>query len=87
MPNFIAGSIYDSFLDPFSSSQVVTMPDGGEVTLDWRRKDAGEGAATDAEYSGPIVLFLPGLTGHSQSEYIKSLSNVAHDELVQKHVK
>ncbi len=58
---------------------MVSLPDGGEVTLDWRRKDAREEAVANEDYAGPIVLFLPGLTGHSQSEYIKSLINVAHE--------
>ena len=51
--------------------EILRLSDGGEVVLDWR--DNG------ASHDTPIVLFLPGLTGHSQSEYIKSLNNVAKD--------
>ena len=56
------------------------MSDGGEVCLDWidsASKDKGsKGSDKDA-----IVLFLPGLTGDSQSEYIKSFVNVARGNL------
>jgi len=70
---------------------VLSLPDGGEVALDWRvderdlddegreQDDPEAQMLRDKSYEGPIVLFLPGLTGHSQSEYIKSLINVAHD--------
>ena len=57
--------------------QVLKLKDGGEVGLDWL-DDPTDKRVADADYDGPIVLFLPGLTGHSQSEYIKSFINVAH---------
>jgi abhydrolase domain-containing protein 1/3 len=41
------------------------MKDGGEVALDW--------LTTDCSESSPILIILPGLTGESQSEYIKAL--------------
>lgn len=50
--------------------EVHKLFDGGEVGLDWIYPD--DGVAEDA----PIVLFLPGLTGDSQSEYIKSFVNI-----------
>ena len=59
--------------------QVLPLADGGEVSLDWL--PGPEEDASKDEISGstkPIILFLPGLTGHSQSEYIKSFINVAH---------
>ena len=42
-----------------------------QVALDWISPD--EEVGDDA----PIILFLPGLTGESQSEYIKSFVNIA----------
>ena len=69
--------------------EILTLPDNGEVVsllliiedfrksmldpfqcLDWM--DRPSSRAED-----PICLFLPGLTGDSQSEYIKSFVNVA----------
>lgn len=43
----------------------MTLKDGGEVALDWK----DEHAAPDS----PIVIILPGLTGCSQTEYVKGL--------------
>ncbi len=43
------------------------------MALDWRVDNHGD------DYQGPVVLFLPGLTGHSQAEYIKSLMAVAQE--------
>lgn len=54
--------------------EVLKLFDDGEVCLDWL--DDG-----DTSSETPIVLFLPGLTGDSQSEYIKSFVNVAHFQL------
>ena len=51
--------------------QILKLFDGGEVCLDWIVPD---GEVTD---NAPICLFLPGLTGDSQSEYIKSFVNIA----------
>lgn len=50
------------------------MFDGGEVCLDWISEN-------NIEEDAPICLFLPGLTGDSQSEYIKSFVNVARWQL------
>lgn len=51
--------------------EIHKLFDGGEVALDW--------IAPDGEMSEdtPIVLFLPGLSGDSQSGYMKSFVNVA----------
>lgn len=43
----------------------MKLSDGGEVALDWLVKDCKE--------DSPIIVILPGLTGESQAEYIKSL--------------
>ncbi|XP_069165749.1 phospholipase ABHD3 [Procambarus clarkii] len=45
--------------------EVLELKDGGQVSLDWLD---GSG-----EPDSPIVLMLPGLTGSSQSEYVKGL--------------
>ncbi len=55
--------------------QILEMSDGGEVSLDWLDPDGGESPGC------PTVLFLPGLTGDSQSEYIKSFVNVCRFKL------
>ena len=41
----------------------------------------GTDCATRADRAAPICLFLPGLTGDSQSEYIKSFVNVARRQI------
>jgi len=51
--------------------EILKLSDGGEVCLDWLDCEKGK----DSRH--PTVLFMPGLTGNSQSEYIKSFINVA----------
>lgn len=58
--------------------QILQMKDGGEVSLDWLDNPEADPNEKKEDYQGPIVLFLPGLTGSSQSEYIKSFINVAN---------
>lgn len=58
--------------------EILKFSDGGEAGLDWLEAKERESQVKDEDYDGPIILFLPGLTGHSQSEYIKSFINVAH---------
>ena len=58
----------------YCSLQILKLFDGGEVCLDWIGPE-------DSSNDSPICLFLPGLTGHSQSEYIKSFVNVARKRL------
>lgn len=48
------------------------MKDGGIVSLDWL-----DSYNQDCKDYRPIVIFLPGLTGHSQTEYVKSLVPIA----------
>jgi len=54
--------------------QLFTLRDGGQIGLDWISKQE-RGA------DQPIVLLLPGITGSSQSEYMKVLVKVACDEV------
>ncbi|KAH0956080.1 hypothetical protein HN011_012124 [Eciton burchellii] len=49
--------------------EILSLPDGGEVALDW--------AEEDCSTTSPIVIILPGLTGASQAEYIKCLVSTA----------
>ncbi|EZA56289.1 hypothetical protein DMN91_010144 [Ooceraea biroi] len=49
--------------------EILTLPDGGEVALDWAEKDCST--------TSPIVIILPGLTGASQAEYVKCLVSAA----------
>jgi len=54
--------------------EILKLKDGGEVCLDWLDTDS-----KDPKH--PTILFMPGLTGDSQSEYIKSFVNVARRNL------
>lgn len=61
--------------------ETVTFSDGGQAGLDWHGEDTEEGKGEDTDSSQPIVLILPGLTGSSQSEYVKTFVNVALEEV------
>lgn len=50
--------------------ELLTLKDGGEIALDWSEQNC-----TD---DSPVILILPGLTGASQSEYIKCLVSAAN---------
>lgn len=68
------------------------MTDGGQISLDWYDPEgdgeqcppleAGDHSRCTSKVhqalSAPIALFLPGVTGCSQSEYIKSFVPIAH---------
>ncbi|RWS26817.1 phospholipase ABHD3-like protein, partial [Leptotrombidium deliense] len=57
--------------------EVILMPDGGQVSLDWY--DAPRLSPDRfSDSHRPIALFMPGLTGDSNTEYIKSLIPNAH---------
>lgn len=51
--------------------ELLTLKDGGEVALDW--------SDNNCEDNAPVILILPGLTGASQSEYIKCLIAAANN--------
>jgi predicted alpha/beta-fold hydrolase len=53
--------------------QIISLKDGGELALDWLNPD-------ENNIEAPLVLVLPGLTGNSQAEYIKSLMSAAQSE-------
>lgn len=51
--------------------EMFTFKDGGEVALDWSDNNCDDDA--------PVILILPGLTGASQSEYLKCLIAAANN--------
>ncbi|XP_050424185.1 protein ABHD1-like isoform X2 [Adelges cooleyi] len=51
--------------------EILTLKDGGQVAIDWRNPNEENNLMT----SSVTVLLLCGLTGHSQSEYIKETVN------------
>ncbi|XP_015790687.1 protein ABHD1 [Tetranychus urticae] len=73
----IANAIRGAMPNLIYKREIVDLPDGGQVSLDWydgppRPKDKFN------DENRPIALFMPGLTGDSQTEYIKSLIPNAH---------
>lgn len=58
-------------IDFVSHREILSLKDGGEVALDWMDNDCSD--------DSPVMLLLPGLTGASQSEYIKCLVTTACD--------
>lgn len=51
--------------------EIFVLSDGGEVALDW--------ADEDCFPTSPIVIILPGLTGASNTDYIKCLVSAAYE--------
>lgn len=54
--------------------EILLLSDGGEIALDW--------ALHGCDDNAPIVIILPGLTGGSQSEYIKFLVTAANQKRI-----
>ncbi|XP_074602783.1 phospholipase ABHD3-like [Brevipalpus obovatus] len=72
----IANAIRGTLPDLKYKREIIKLPDGGEVSLDWYEGPPHKDGSN--ENHRPIALFLPGLTGDSQTEYIKSLVPNAH---------
>lgn len=51
--------------------EIIKFSDGGESALDW--------SDNNCEDTAPVILILPGLTGESQSEYLKCLIAAANN--------
>ncbi|KAH9403690.1 Phospholipase abhd3 [Tyrophagus putrescentiae] len=66
--------------------ELLDTADGGQISLDWYvasttvQDQNGEIVMeeTVVASSQPVMLFLPGITGHSQAEYFRSLVPIAH---------
>ncbi|KAJ6219436.1 hypothetical protein RDWZM_005248 [Blomia tropicalis] len=66
---------------------LISAEDGGQISLDWYDPDGNSEQCESSKcesvphysYNRPIAIFLPGLTGCSQAEYIKTLVPMAHD--------
>ncbi|OTF78899.1 hypothetical protein BLA29_013972, partial [Euroglyphus maynei] len=61
-------------------------PDGGQISLDWYDPNCKQSSSCSqcgylveevGDRHKPIALFMPGLTGCSQTEYIKTLVPIA----------
>ena len=69
------------------SREYVLTPDGGQISLDWYDPEGDDlecnskkkcRSTVHSSYNQPIAIFLPGLTGCSQAEYIKTMVPIAH---------
>jgi len=74
LQTILASLVRHTLPDISYTREVITFSDGGQAGLDWH----GE---VEEEKSQPIVLILPGLTGSSQSEYVKTFVTVAKEEV------
>ncbi|XP_068205456.1 phospholipase ABHD3-like [Palaemon carinicauda] len=63
--------INSSRIDCHWRREILQLKDGGEVCLDW--------LDMDHDPEKPTIIILPGLTGSSKSEYIKSFILTARD--------
>lgn len=78
LQTMLSSMVRHTLPDIHYNREIFTFVDGGQVGLDWTQDDE-EGK--DDDPGKPIVLILPGLTGSSQSEYVRSFVNVAKDEV------
>jgi len=74
LQTILASLVRHTLPDISYTREVITFSDGGQAGLDWH----GE---VEEVKSQPIVLILPGLTGSSQSEYVKTFVTVAKEEV------
>jgi len=74
LQTILASLVRHTLPDISYTREVLTFTDGGQAGLDWHGEV--EGAKNQ-----PIVLILPGLTGSSQSEYVKTFVTVAKTEV------
>lgn len=81
LANFIRGFCSDLHYH----RELLQTPDGGQISLDWYDPNCKLSACSRSGHSfgnvgdrhKPIALFMPGLTGSSQAEYIKTLVPIA----------
>ncbi|KAG9444003.1 hypothetical protein H6P81_015343 [Aristolochia fimbriata] len=53
--------------------QVILVPDGGTIALDWLNDMVSKGFSVPKEDPTPILIVIPGLTSDSSASYIKHL--------------
>ncbi|CAH3973576.1 unnamed protein product [Pieris brassicae] len=70
----LASLLRTRLLPPLTTTrQIVRLPDGGQVALDWVEE---EGAGlTDGE--APVVVVVPGLTGGAHADYVRCVAAAA----------
>lgn len=66
------------------SREILDTADGGQISLDWYVPSAKKDSNLETVEAGPpsasttpVMLFLPGITGHSQAEYFRSLVSIS----------
>lgn len=74
LQTILASVVRHTLPDIEYAREVFTFKDGGQVGLDWSSEEV-------EDLAKPIVLILPGLTGSSHSEYVRSFVNIARDEV------
>jgi predicted alpha/beta-fold hydrolase len=52
--------------------ELVHLPDGGTLALDWV-----DNKQLENDQAAPIVLILPGLSGTSDSSYVRHMADVS----------
>lgn len=57
--------------------ELLSTPDGGTISVDWY-DPVQLGSSLPLSFSTPIALFIPGLTGTSDAEYLRLLVPIAH---------
>lgn len=60
--------------------QILELPDGGIVSLDWALPRADSYTVEDVEPDKKTVLILPGLTGGSSEHYIRTAVRRLNDD-------
>ena len=56
--------------------EILRTSDGGQISLDWFTPVAVQKNKGDTT---PIALFIPGIVGDSQTDYMKSVLPIAHN--------
>lgn len=54
---------------------ILKLTDGGEVALDWLNP-------ANATEETPAIIILPGLTGGSQTDYVKGLAHACENSCI-----
>uniref|UniRef100_A0A672S5V0 Phospholipase ABHD3 n=1 Tax=Sinocyclocheilus grahami TaxID=75366 RepID=A0A672S5V0_SINGR len=76
-PILIAGGKKFHQFIKYQQYELITAPDGGQISLDWFDND--ESASHPDQSMRPTVLLLPGLTGTSRESYILHMVQQSRD--------